>query len=163
MPPASTPSPSGARQTPCCARRWMENVQWGMKAWSGNHRRRDLPMITKVNYPLNPIDSWCPHLFGESSEMIPFLLHKPNLDPLVAISVFLFSLIKPQAGTCILWCLVISCKLLQSHTGNSRRSRPDRTSVADQSQSITCQLEVGRKCIMAVGLWLWFWGPSLCR
>ena len=27
-----------------------------------------------VNYPLNPINSWCPHLFGEASEMIPFFL-----------------------------------------------------------------------------------------
>ena len=44
MPPASAPSPSGVRQTPCWARRWGENVQWGMKAWSGNRRRRDLPM-----------------------------------------------------------------------------------------------------------------------
>ena len=35
MPPASAPSPSGARRG---------NVQWGMKAWSGNRRRRDLPM-----------------------------------------------------------------------------------------------------------------------
>ena len=26
-----------------------------------------------VNYPLNPINSWCPHLFGEASQMIPFL------------------------------------------------------------------------------------------
>ena len=25
----------------------------------------------QLNYPLNPIDSWCAHLFGESSEMIP--------------------------------------------------------------------------------------------
>ena len=25
-----------------------------------------------VNYPLNPINSWCSHLFGEASEMIPF-------------------------------------------------------------------------------------------
>ena len=44
MPPASAPSPSGARRTPCWARRWGENVQWGIKAWSGNRRRRDLPM-----------------------------------------------------------------------------------------------------------------------
>ena len=44
MPPASAPSPSGARRTTCWARRWGENVQWGMKAWSGNRRRRDLPM-----------------------------------------------------------------------------------------------------------------------
>ena len=44
MPPASAPSPSGARRPPCWARRWGENVQWGMKAWSRNRRRRDLPM-----------------------------------------------------------------------------------------------------------------------
>ena len=42
MPPASAPSPSGARRTPCWARGG--NVQWGMKAWSGNRRRHDLPM-----------------------------------------------------------------------------------------------------------------------
>ena len=45
MPPASAPSPSGARRTPSWARRWGENVQWGMKAWSGNRHRGDLPMI----------------------------------------------------------------------------------------------------------------------
>ena len=28
----------------------------------------------KLNYPLNPIDSGA-HLFGESSEMIPFFCH----------------------------------------------------------------------------------------
>ena len=44
MPPASAPSHSGARRTPCWARRWGKNVQWGMKAWSGNRRRGDLPM-----------------------------------------------------------------------------------------------------------------------
>ena len=44
MLPASAPSPSGAWRTPCWARRWGENVQWGMKAWSGNRRRGDLPM-----------------------------------------------------------------------------------------------------------------------
>ena len=44
MPPAIAPSPSGARRTPCWARRWGENVQWGMKAWSGNRCRGDLPM-----------------------------------------------------------------------------------------------------------------------
>ena len=26
----------------------------------------------QLNYPLNPIDSWGAHFFGESSEMIPF-------------------------------------------------------------------------------------------
>ena len=46
MPPASAPSPSGVRRTPCWARRWGENVQWGMKAWSGNRRRGDLPMCS---------------------------------------------------------------------------------------------------------------------
>ena len=44
MPPGSAPSPSGARRTPCWARRWGKNVQWGMKAWSRNRRRCDLPM-----------------------------------------------------------------------------------------------------------------------
>ena len=44
MAPASSPSPSGAQQNPCWARRWGENVQWGMKAWSRNRRRGDLPM-----------------------------------------------------------------------------------------------------------------------
>ena len=57
----------------------------------------------------------------------------------------------------------ISCKLLPSQTGNLRRSRPSRGSVGNRSQSITGQSEVGRKCITAVGSWLWFWGPSLCR
>ena len=28
---------------------------------------------------------------------------------------------------------------------------------------ITGQSQVGRRCIMAVGPWLWLWGPSLCR
>ena len=56
-----------------------------------------------------------------------------------------------------------SCKLLRSHTGNSGQLRPGRRSVANRSQSITGQSEVGRKCVMAVGLLLWFWGPSLCR
>ena len=46
----------------------------------------------QLSYPLNPIDSCCPHLFGESSEMIIFLPHRPNLAPLVAIGVFPFSL-----------------------------------------------------------------------
>ena len=56
----------------------------------------------------------------------------------------------------------ISCKLLPSDTGNSRRSRPGRRSVANRSQSITGQSEVGCKCITAVGPWLWFWGPCFC-
>ena len=47
MPPASALSPSGAWRTPCWARRWGENVQWGMKAWSGNRRWGDLPMNFK--------------------------------------------------------------------------------------------------------------------
>ena len=38
MPPTSAPSPSGARRTPCWARRWGKNVQWSMKAWSRNRR-----------------------------------------------------------------------------------------------------------------------------
>ena len=59
--------------------------------------------------------------------------------------------------------IFISCKLLPSQTGNSRRSRPSLGSVADLSQNITGQSEFGRKCITAVGPWLWFWGPSLCR
>ena len=59
--------------------------------------------------------------------------------------------------------IFISWKLLLSQTGNFRRSRPGRGSVANRPQSITGQSEVGRKCITAVGPWLWFWGPSLCR
>ena len=59
--------------------------------------------------------------------------------------------------------IFISCKLLPSQTVNSRRSRPGRGSAVNRSQNITGQSEVGRKCITAVGLWLWFWGPSLCR
>ena len=51
MPPVSAPSPSGARRTPCWARRWGENVQWGMKAWSGNRRRGDLPMTSFKSTP----------------------------------------------------------------------------------------------------------------
>ena len=50
-----------------------------------------------------------------------------------------------------------------SHTRNSRRSRPGRRSVTNRSQGIMCQSGVGRKCITAVGPWLWFWGPGLCR
>ena len=46
MPPASAPSPSGARRTPRWARRWGEKGQWGMKAWCGNRHQGDLPMIT---------------------------------------------------------------------------------------------------------------------
>ena len=59
--------------------------------------------------------------------------------------------------------IFISCKLLQRQTGNSRRSRTGRGSVANWSQSITCQSEVGRKCITAVRPWLWFWGLILFR
>ena len=44
MPPTSAPSPCGAWQTP--ARRWGKNVQWGMKGWSGQTRRDDLPITT---------------------------------------------------------------------------------------------------------------------
>ena len=58
--------------------------------------------------------------------------------------------------------IFISCKLLND-TGKSRRLRPDRRSVANQSQSITGQSEFGCKCVTAVGLRSWFWGPSLCR
>ena len=36
------------------------------------------------------------------------LPYRPNSAPLMAISVFPFPLIRPQAGTCILWCLVLS-------------------------------------------------------
>ena len=56
--------------------------------------------------------------------------------------------------------MIISCK--PSQTGNSRRSRQGRGSVAKQSQSITGQSEAGHKCITMVWLWLWFWGPSSC-
>ena len=59
--------------------------------------------------------------------------------------------------------IFISRELVPSDTGNSRRSRPGRRSVANRSESITGQSEVGRKCITAVGPWSWFWGPSLCR
>ena len=52
MPPASAPSPSGARRSPCWARRWGGNVQCDMKACSGNRRRGDLPMVT-VRKPLS--------------------------------------------------------------------------------------------------------------
>ena len=55
IPPASAPFPSGARRTPCWARRWGENVQWGMKAWSGNRRRGDLPMVWLIWYTLHDI------------------------------------------------------------------------------------------------------------
>ena len=55
---------------------------------------------------LDLFQTWCSHLLEGSSQMIQFLPHRPNLDPLVAISVFPFPLIKPQAGTCILWCLL---------------------------------------------------------
>ena len=64
MRPASAPSPSGARRTSCWARRWGENVQWGMKAWSGNRRRRDLPM-----YRRNAI--WIRLKFGELTHYGP--------------------------------------------------------------------------------------------
>ena len=59
--------------------------------------------------------------------------------------------------------IFISCKLLPSQTGNSRRSRPGSGSVDNRSQSITSQSEVGRKCITAAGPLLWFWGLSLWR
>ena len=59
--------------------------------------------------------------------------------------------------------IFISCKPLPSQTGNSRRSRPGRGSVANRSQSTTGQLQVGRNCIMAVRPWLWFWGLRLCQ
>ena len=39
------PLPFRCATDPLQARRWGENVQWGMKAWSGNRRRGDLPMI----------------------------------------------------------------------------------------------------------------------
>ena len=52
-------------------------------------------------------------------------------------------------------------KLLPNDTGNSGRSRPGRMSVANRSQSITGQSEVGRKCITTVGPWLWFWGKFM--
>ena len=47
--------------------------------------------------------------------------------------------------------IFISCKLLPSQTGNSRRSRPGRGSVANRSHGITGQSEVGHKCITAIG------------
>ena len=47
-----------------------------------------------------------------------FLLHRPNLAPLVAISAFPFPLIRPQAGTCILGCLVLFMKLHNSVEGD---------------------------------------------
>ena len=50
--------------------------------------------------------------------------------------------------------IFISCKLLPSQTGNSRRARPGRGSAANRSQNITGQSEVGRKCFTAVGSWL---------
>ena len=50
--------------------------------------------------------------------------------------------------------IFISCKLLPSQTGNLKRWRPGLGSVANQSQSITGQSEVGRKCITAIGRWL---------
>ena len=59
--------------------------------------------------------------------------------------------------------IFISRKLVLNDTGNSRRSRPGRRSVANRSESIIGQSEVGRRCITAVRPWSWFWGPSLCR
>ena len=48
--------------------------------------------------------------------------------------------------------IFISGKLLQNQTGNLRRSRPGRGSIATSNrlQSITGQSEVGCKCITAV-------------
>ena len=40
-------------------------------------------------------------------EWFHFLLHRPNLAPMVAISVLPFPLVRLQAGTCILWCIVM--------------------------------------------------------
>ena len=66
MPPASAPSPSGARRTPCWARRWGENVQWGMKAWSGNRRRGDLPMEKKMQKYKHKFSNNAYNCFGET-------------------------------------------------------------------------------------------------
>ena len=47
----------------------MEQTKIGWKIVVSEHQ---------LNYPLNPIDSWCAHLFGESPETIPFLPQRPN-------------------------------------------------------------------------------------
>ena len=59
--------------------------------------------------------------------------------------------------------IFISCKLLPSHTGNLRQSHPSHSSVVNWLQSITGQSEVVRKCITAVGPWMWFWCQNSCR
>ena len=74
-----------------------------------------------------------------------------------------FATVVSRSQVTLVFCFFISCKILPSDTGNSRRSRSGRRSVANRSQSITGQSGVGRKCITAVGPWSWFWGPSLCR
>ena len=43
---------------------WLKNEWNWVKMGVSNHHQ--------LNYPLNPIDSRCAHLFGESSEIIPF-------------------------------------------------------------------------------------------
>ena len=73
MPPASAPSPSGVRRTPCWARRWGQNVQWDMKAWSRNRRRGDLPMqqvrpiLTELHSLLGHFQNRCPSVQGGTS------------------------------------------------------------------------------------------------
>ena len=68
-------------------------------------------LSTQPNWFLVCILTWW--VFRKNS--IFFLLHRPNLAPLVAINVFPFSLIRPQVGTFILWCLVyLDCFMVQT-------------------------------------------------
>ena len=104
-------------------------------------------------------------------ELVNFTCEWPNsqLDPRLVACLCRLVVIHSMASCAIRhghksvashsWFFFILCKLLPSHTGNSRWSRTGRRSVANQSQSIRGQSEVGRKCISAIGPWLWFWGP----
>ena len=85
------------------------------KFWPSSHHK-----ITE-NGGFWPISEWvplCGIMITQSISNMVFTLvkgvftnrpHRPNLAPLVTISVFPFPLIGPQAGTCILWCIVSKC------------------------------------------------------
>ena len=93
---------------------WSELVRFWVilvKFWpSGGHK------ITEKGglWPISEKILLCGIMITQSISNMVFTLvrgvftnrsHRPNLASLVTSSVFPFSLIRPQAGTCILWCL----------------------------------------------------------
>ena len=138
----------------------------------------NLLLNTRNNYGMLAIEINKRHLFQLSktvTELVNFTCEWPNsqLDPPLVASLCRLVVIHSRASYVIRhgrksvashsWNFYLMQTFARpGHTINSMRSGLGRRSVANWSQSIVSQSEVGHTCIRAVGLWLCFWGPSLC-